>query len=184
MAQPNLRVVQPSPLGVPWPDPNDVADLLAIIEAQTKTMADQAAMIDRYQGVLNAAQAQTPPPQATGTGTSTGTTALTLAGVINTVAIGATISGAGVPSSPPTTIVSQTSGTTGGNGVYVTSVATTLAGVPLTLTPPPPSPVWPIPRDAPTLMLLLQNQSAVTRTQAALISHYQDVLNTSQTPIA
>jgi hypothetical protein len=184
MAQPNLRVLQPSPLAVGWPDANDVADLLAIVEAQTKTMADNALLIARYQGVLNAAQAQTPPPPATGTGTSTGTTSLTLAGVINTVAVGATISGAGVPATPPTTIVSQTSGTTGGNGVYVTSVATTLAGVPLTLTPPPPSPPWPIQRDAPTLMLIMQNQSAVTRTQAALISHYQDVLNSSQTPIS
>jgi hypothetical protein len=184
MAQPALRVVQPSPMALPWPDANDVADLLAIVEAQTKTMADNAALLDRYQGVLNAAQAQTPPPQATGTGTSTGTTALTMAGVINTIAIGATISGTGVPTTPPTTIVSQTSGTTGGAGVYVTSAATTLSGVPLTFTPPPPAPAWPIPRDAPTLMQIMQNQSAVTRTQAALISHYQDVLNTSQTPIA
>jgi hypothetical protein len=31
---------------------------------------------------------------------------------------------------------------------------------------------------------LTQNQTAVIRTQNALLQHYQDVLNTSQTPIS
>jgi hypothetical protein len=51
-------------------------------------------------------------------------TALTVSAVANGyISVGDTISGTGVPSG--TTIVSQTSGTPGGDGVYVTSVATT-----------------------------------------------------------
>jgi hypothetical protein len=256
MVQPALRLVQPSPLGVPWPDPNDATDLLVIVEAQTKTMADNAVLIDRYQGILNAAQAAPVPGVATGTGASTGTTSLTVSNVAGgTVDIGDTVAGAGVPTgttitaqpsgtpggagtyttnvattltnvaltfTPPpgvatgtgtatgtslavtavngaiitgatvaglgvpagTTIVNQQSGAAGGSGTYTTSVATTAAAAPLAFTPPKAASSWPTPQDAPTLMLIMQNQSAVTRTQAALISHYQDVLNTSQTPIA
>jgi hypothetical protein len=62
---------------------------------------------------------------ATGSGTNLTTTAVT--GVIS---IGDTISGTGVPAG--TTIVSQTSGTTGGAGVYVTSVATTASAATVT----------------------------------------------------
>jgi hypothetical protein len=187
MAQPNLRVVTPAPLAASaWPDANDVADLLAIVEAQTVTIKDQAALIDRYQGILNAAQVQTKPTVAIGTGTASGTPATTLAvsGVTNTIVVGAVITGAGVPTSPPTTILSQQTGTTGGAGNYTTNQATTASAAVLTFTPPAPAPAWPIPQDAPTLTLLAQEQSAVTRTQSALIQHYQDVLNTSQTPIA
>jgi hypothetical protein len=254
MAQAALRLV-PTPMALPWPDANDAADLLAIVEAQTKTIADQAALLDRYQAVLNTAQAVSPTATATGTGTATGSS-LAVTAVTGTIAIGATVSGAGVP--PGTTILSQSSGTAGGAGTYITDLVTTATAAPLAFTPPPPAlatgtgtatgnqlavttvtgtiaigasvagagipamttilaqvsgtaggagtyttsqnttanaaplaftppaPVsaWPIPRDAPTLMLLVQNQSSVARTQAALISHYQDVLNTSQTPMS
>lgn len=62
---------------------------------------------------------------ATGSGTNLTTTSVT--GIIFT---GDTVAGSGVPAG--TTIVSQTSGTTGGAGVYVTSVATTSSGASLT----------------------------------------------------
>jgi hypothetical protein len=82
--------------------------------------------------VAGVVQPQYAPPPATATGTSSGTTSLTLASVTNKVVLGATITGTGVPAG--TKIVSQTSGTTGGAGVYTTSVVTTLAGVALTIT--------------------------------------------------
>ena len=75
------------------------------------------------------------PPAATGTGTSTGTINLTIASVTNTIIIGSTVSGTGVPAG--TTIVSQASGPVGGAGVYRTNQATTLSNVALTMTHPP-----------------------------------------------
>ena len=244
-----------------WPDANDAPDLLAAVRAQTETIADQAIMIDRYQGVLNAAQAIpgvavatgvgtatgtslavttvagsiaigatvsglgvpagtvilqqisgtagaagtyltnqattaaaaplafTPPPVspvvATGTGASTGTTALTMTAVAGTIAIGSTVSGSGVP--PSTSILAQQSGTAGSSGVYITSQPTTCNSVPLAFTPSPAADIetaWPTPQDAPTLTLILQDQTAVIRTQTALIQHYQQLLNDSQTPAA
>jgi hypothetical protein len=74
------------------------------------------------------------PAAAHGTGTSTGTTSLAMTAVTGTIMVGATVAGVGVPAN--TTIVSQASGTTGGNGTYITSAATTLAGVALTITHP------------------------------------------------
>lgn len=65
---------------------------------------------------------------ATFTGTGSGTN-LTASAVTGTIHIGDVISGTGVPSG--TTIASQTSGTTGGAGVYVTSGATTSSGAAL-----------------------------------------------------
>jgi hypothetical protein len=56
------------------------------------------------------------------TGTGSGTN-LTATAVTGTIAVGDTVIGTGVPAG--TTIVSQTSGTPGGAGVYVTSHATT-----------------------------------------------------------
>jgi hypothetical protein len=184
MGQPNLRLVQPGQTASVWPDTPDVADLLAIVEAQTVTIKDQAVLIDRYQGILNTAQTSTKPAVAIGTGTASGTPATTLAvsAVTNTIVVGATIVGAGVPTSPPTTIVSQQTGTTGGAGNYTTNQATTASAAVLTFTPPAPPPAWPVPQDSTTLNLLTQEQTAVIRTQTALIQHYQDVLNTSQTP--
>lgn len=261
-AQPALQVVAPTPMvSANWPDANDATDLLAIVQEQAGTIADQAVLIDRYQTVLNNAQKTAPPAVnvATSTGTATGTS-LALTGTSGTVVIGANVSGAGVPAG--TTIIGQISGTTGGDGTYTTNQATTAAAAPLAFTPPatiivataigtatgtslavssvtgtialgarvsgpgvpasttiinqisgtnggagtyttnqattaaagalaftpPPAPgaimSWPAPQDSATLMQLVQNQTAVARTQAALIAHYQDVLNTSQTPIS
>ena len=61
---------------------------------------------------------------ATFTATGSGTN-LTTSAVTGLISVGDTIAGVGVPVG--ITIVSQTSGTTGGAGVYVTSVATTIA---------------------------------------------------------
>jgi hypothetical protein len=66
---------------------------------------------------------------ATFTATGSGTD-LTVTAVTGLISIGDTISGTGVPAG--TTIVSQTSGTTGGAGVYVTSVATTASAATVT----------------------------------------------------
>lgn len=63
----------------------------------------------------------------TGTGSGTNLTTTSVSGIIKT---GDTVTGTGVPAG--TTIVSQTSGTTGGAGVYVTSGATTSSGASLT----------------------------------------------------
>lgn len=77
------------------------------------------------------------PPGASATGsigstfTATGAgTALTTSAVTGLISIGDTISGTGVPVG--TTIVAQVSGTTGGAGVYTTSVATTVAAATVT----------------------------------------------------
>lgn len=63
----------------------------------------------------------------TGTGSGTNLTTTSVSGIILP---GDGVSGTGVPAG--TTIVSQTSGTTGGAGVYVTSAATTSSGASLT----------------------------------------------------
>ena len=62
---------------------------------------------------------------STSTGTGSGTD-LTLASLTGYVSIGDKVSGTGVPAN--TVIVSQTSGTTGLAGVYVTNNATTISG--------------------------------------------------------
>jgi hypothetical protein len=64
---------------------------------------------------------------ATGSGTNLTVSALVAGGIIK---VGDLVTGTGVPAG--TKIVSQTSGTTGGNGVYVTSVATTSIAASLT----------------------------------------------------
>lgn len=66
---------------------------------------------------------------ATFTATGSGTN-LTVSSVTGLISIGDTISGTGVPAG--TTILSQTSGTTGGAGVYVTSQATTASAATVT----------------------------------------------------
>ncbi len=68
-------------------------------------------------------------PNATFTGTGSGTN-LTASSVTGTINAGDGITGTGVPSN--TYIVSQTSGTPGGAGVYVTNNATTSFGASLT----------------------------------------------------
>lgn len=61
---------------------------------------------------------------ATFTASGSGTN-LTVTAVTGVLTVGETLSGTGIPAG--TTIVSQTSGTTGGAGVYVTSAATTIS---------------------------------------------------------
>jgi len=75
------------------------------------------------------------PPKTTATGTGTGSGVnLTMTGVVGTIEPGAAITGTGVPAG--TTIVSQASGTTGGDGVYTTSLATTSVAQSLTFENP------------------------------------------------
>lgn len=61
---------------------------------------------------------------ATFTASGSGTN-LSVSAVTGVLSVGETLSGSGIPAG--TTIVSQTSGTTGGAGVYVTSQATTIS---------------------------------------------------------
>ena len=70
---------------------------------------------------------------ATFTGTGSGTN-LTASAVTGSIGIGNVITGTGVPAN--TTIVSQTSGTPGGAGVYVTSHPTTSSGASLAANSP------------------------------------------------
>jgi hypothetical protein len=72
--------------------------------------------------------------RATGTGTSTGDTNLDVTGSSGTIVIGATVTGDSVPAN--TTVVSQQSGTTGGDGTYTLNNATTLAAVALSFSGP------------------------------------------------
>ena len=110
-------------------DTNEESEQEAMPEQQTEQQAEQQAEPQSAdQPVV------TPFAAPTGTGTSTGTTSLTMSAVTGTIPIGATMTGAGVPAN--TIIVSQTSGTTGGNGVYVTNNATTLTAVALTFMSP------------------------------------------------
>ena len=172
-----------TPMAV-WPIPGDAPSLRSIIQDQAITIKAQAALIDAYQANLNTAQ--TPPITAStpfGNGAASGTpaTTLTVSGVGNgSIVVGAVIAGPGIPTG--TTIASQVSGTTGGNGVYTTSVATTAASAPLTFTPPAPPWTWPSPTDAPTLTTIQQQQTAILRMQSSLMQNYQDLLNSSMTP--
>lgn len=70
---------------------------------------------------------------ATFTATGSGTN-LTASAVTGLIGIGDIVTGSGVPAN--TSIVSQTSGTTGGAGVYVTNNATTSSGAALTANAP------------------------------------------------
>jgi len=168
-----------------WPVAGDAPDLRTIVQDQAETIAAQAALIDAYQTNLNTAQ--TPPaplPTPTGNGTASAApndTTLTVSAVTGgNIVVNAVVAGAGIPTG--TTIIAQQSGTPGGNGVYTTSVATTASSAALTFTPPQSLSPWPTPNDAPTLTMVQQQQTAILRTQTALIQQYQDLLNTSQTP--
>ena len=81
-------------------------------------------------GTYNLSQTQTVGATFTGTGSGTNLTASAVTGVIS---IGDTILGTGVPGG--TKILSQTSGTPGGAGVYVTNNATTSSSNALTSNP-------------------------------------------------
>lgn len=168
-----------------WPVAGDAPDLLAIVTDQARTIAANAALIDAYQGNLNAAQNPPAGTPATANGaiTTGATTSISVSGTIGTIAAGATITGTGLATAP--IVIGQISGTAGSDGSYLISAAVTFAVVTgLTFTPPPAAfpGTWPIPQDQTTLNLLVQEQTAVIRTQTALIQHYQDVLNTSQVP--
>ena len=80
-------------------------------------------------GVYVTNQATTAASGATFTGTGAGTN-LTASSVTGTIQIGDYLTGTGIPTG--TLIISQTSGTTGGAGVYVTSSATTSSGAAIT----------------------------------------------------
>jgi len=180
MAQQTARVV-PMNAGVTpmatWPIPGDVPDLKVIVHDQAQLIADQAVLIDAYQAVLNNASAV---PPATAQGTSTNTTSLTLASVAGgPILNGAVITGTGVPAN--TNITFQQSGTPGGNGVYTTNQPTTLTNVALTITPGGGVSPWPAATDAPTLMTIQQDQTAMLRTQTALLQNYIDLFNDSNT---
>lgn len=69
----------------------------------------------------------------TGTGSGTNLTTTSVTGIIK---VGDLLAGTGVPAG--TTVLSQTSGTAGGAGVYVTSAATTSSGASLTAGGIPP----------------------------------------------
>jgi hypothetical protein len=188
-----VRLSSPSPASAPqWPIAGDAPDLLAIAQDQAQTIAAQMALAEAYQAWLNTEQAPpATPASAQGNGTASGVpaTTLTVSGVTGgSIAVpvttiptspGATVFGAGVPAG--TQIMSQTSGTAGGNGVYVTNNATTASATPLIFVPPAPHSQWPVPRDAPTLNTIVQDQTALIRTLTALIQQYQQVLNDSQT---
>jgi hypothetical protein len=78
-------------------------------------------------GTYNVNNSQTVGASFTGTGSGTN---LTVSAVTGVIAVGDRLDGTGVPAT--TNIVSQTSGTPGGAGVYVTSNATTSSGAALT----------------------------------------------------
>lgn len=166
-----------------WPIAGDAPDLLQIVTDQAETIASNEALLRAYQTNLNTAQNPPAGTPATANGviTTGATTSIAVSGTIGTIVIGATITGTTNATAP--TVLGQISGTTGSDGTYLISAPVTFAVVTgLTFTPPPaPFPgTWPVPRDVTTLNLLVQEQTALIRTQTAMIQHYQDVLNTSQ----
>jgi hypothetical protein len=166
-----------------WPISGDVDELNAIVQAQALTIHDQFMLLHEYQDVLDAAQNLPPPAPATGTGTAAAApngNQLTVSAAVGTIVQGAAITGTGVPAG--VTILGQISGTTGGNGVYLTSAATTASGAALSFQAPAPASTWPVPNDAPTLMLIVQDQTTILRQQSAMLQAYQDLLNISATP--
>jgi hypothetical protein len=173
-----MLVANPLTTGPVWPIAGDVSDLNVIVDDQAATIAAQEALLHAYQGVLSAAQA----PSPTGaTGTATGT-ALSLTAIVNgPVLIGSTVTGPGIPASPATTLIAQTSGSAGQAGTYTTSQATTCSSASLVITPGGGPGHWPTPQDADTLNAVVQAQTAVMRNQTALLQQYQDLLNVSQT---
>ena len=180
-ANPNLFAVPGTQSAAPlWPSASEADELLRSVTAQAATVNQLFWLLADYQNVLDDAQE---PPPATATGTGTGTN-LVLTASVGGIAIGATVTGTGVPASPPTTIVAQQSGPPGGDGTYTTSAATTAAAAMLTFTPGGGSSEWPTPRDVVTLNAILTAQTAIIRNATALVQQYQDLLNASQTPVA
>ena len=170
-----LQRLSATPTAV-WPTDGEASELQAVVWAQMVVIHDQAAVIDEFQAVLDAAQV-TPP--ATGVGNSTGTNVLTLTGVIGKVKIGAVITGTGVPAG--LTIIAQTAGSAGASGTYTTSAVSTLGNIALTFTPGGGTSPWPPQTDAPDLLTISQQQTTIMRTQNSLMSQYVDLLNSSST---
>ena len=173
----------PSQMAV-WPVPGDAPNLRTIVQDQATVIKDQAALIAAYQANLNLVQ--TPPtlrPAAFGNGTSSGTpaTTLTTTAVSGVIAVPSRVTGPGVVTSP-TNVIAQVSGAPGGAGVYTTDNAMTASSAALTFIPAAQPTSWPVPNDAPTLTTVQQDQTAILRTQTALLQQYQDLLNDSQTP--
>jgi galactitol-specific phosphotransferase system IIB component len=161
-----------------WPSTGQATDYQQVVWAQAKTMAEQADIIATYQTILENAQVV---PPASAVGNSTGTTSLQVTSIVGQVVIGAVVSGTGVPTGMK--IVAQTAGTPGGNGTYTTDVVSTLSGVTITFTPGGGNSPWPPETDSPDLLDISQRQSAILRTQNALIQQYVDLLNSSSTPV-
>lgn len=174
-----IPMAAPSPSSS-WPITGDIPAISEIVLEQSQVIEDQEVLLHAYQTNLNTAQT-TPGATATGTGTATGNQ-LAVTAVAGTIQNGAVISGGGVTVPAGTTILGQISGTPGGAGTYLTSAVTTAAAAALTFTNPPGASTWPVPTDAPTLMLIQQLQSSIIRLQTALLQGYQDLMNTSQTP--
>lgn len=173
-------MLAPAPRTATWPAESDGPELETIIADQWKTIAAQEVLLHDFQTVLNAAQNPQPTSAPTGTGTASNSTSLTVAAAAGGAIVnGATIMGGTVPTG--TTILGQISGTTGGNGVYLTSAALNLSSVPLTFKPPPPATTWPLPQDPATLLTIAQQQTAILRLQSSLMQNYVDLLNTSET---
>jgi hypothetical protein len=167
-----------------WPIVPDAPDIRAIVEDQAATIMAQETLLHAYQTNLNSAQAGTPGTAATGNGTTTGSsTSLVVTGVGGIIQTGATVSGSGIPTVNPPTVLGQISGATGSNGTYLLSAAVNLASATaLTFTPKPSTSTWPSASDSDTLLSIQQIQTAVLRVQSALLQHYVDLLNTSAVP--
>lgn len=177
------RMLAPNPaVTATWPIDGDAPDLLVIVADQATTIAAQNALIQAYQDVLSAAQAPAPGVPASANGAIvTASTSLPVTGTVGVIAVGAVVTGTTNPVAP--TVVGQISGVAGGDGTYLLSAPVTLTAVTLlTFTPPGAPSTWPPPRDATTLNLIVQEQTAVLRVQTALLQHYQDLLNISETP--
>lgn len=178
-------MLQVSPQSVAiWPITGDVPELQTIIADQAETIAANEVLLHDYQVNLNAAQNPVG-PAATANGQTSGTSNQLIVSVpvTGTIVAGATITWTGMPTAPPVTILGQISGNPGQDGTWLISAPITLAAITaLTFTPPPATGAWPTPTDAPTLLLITQQQTAILRNQSALLQHYVDLLNTSQTP--
>ena len=179
-------MLQPVPTATAvWPIVGDIPDLKAIVQAQAVVIHDNHQLIDAYQTTLDNAQALPAPlPAAFGNGTAAAApnaTQLSVTSVTGgTITVGAQVAGTGVPAG--TTIVSQMSGPAGLAGTYITSVATTASSAALAFVPALQMSPWPPLSDPDYFNAILQQSTAVIRSQTALLQQYQDLLNTSQTP--
>jgi hypothetical protein len=167
-----------------WPIAADQQNLEAIVWTQMRNITANAALLDAYQGVLN--EAQTPGPAglaATGNALSNADIMI-INGVSGTIVIGSVVAPttpiAGFPNN--CLIIQFLSGIQGGNGTYRTSVPTNVSTSAAFTFTPPPNWTWPPLTDPDDLMAIAQSQTAIIRTQTALLQQYLDLLNASSTP--